>query len=126
MPPRHPRTGRLEAKAAFLQRFRISPSEFSASGLRWRDLEAIFADYSEWSNILPPQASSLAEMLRLCPEVHAAKSRVKKAENLIEKIIRRSIEENTPWANPRDYIDAVPDLIGLRALVLVSGAVAEG
>jgi ppGpp synthetase/RelA/SpoT-type nucleotidyltranferase len=109
----------LPGKANFLGKYRISAAEFDDSGLRWIDLQTIFADYSRWCAQLAPEAECLAAILRQCPEVHAAKSRAKKPESLIEKIIRKSVEKRAPWASPSNYVKVVPDLIGVRALHLI-------
>src|ERR1035441_10399289 len=110
---------RLPAKVQFLDKYKISAAEFRDSGLRWSDLQTIFADYSQWYTQLPLQAECLAAILRQCPEVHAAKSRAKKPDSLIEKIIRRSVKQRAPWATPSNYVKVVPDLIGIRALHLL-------
>ena len=119
MPPAPTQQHRLPGKAAFLAKYKISASEFRDTGLRWADLQAIFDDYSKLYEQLIPHVECLAAILRQCPAVHAAKSRVKKPESLVEKIVRRSVEKRSPWAAPFNYVKVVPDLMGIRALYLL-------
>lgn len=119
MPPTPAQQHRPPAKAQFLAQYKISPAEFSDSGLRWADLQTIFADYSQWWAQIPHQAECLAATLRQCPEVHAVRSRAKKPDNLLEKIIRRSVKQGAPWATPSNYVKVVPDLVGIRAIHLL-------
>src|ERR1035441_7900104 len=109
---------RLPQRGAFLAKYRISAREFSDSGLRWRDLEDIYQDYSTWCHLLAPHADCAAATLLLCPDVHASKRRIMKPPALIEKIIRKSIEGRSPWVTFSNYATEVPDFIGVRALYL--------
>jgi len=108
----------LSGKDSFLAKYKIKDQEFEDAGLNWNDLETIFKDYSSWHRNLLDEAENIAANLRKCPAVHAVRSRVKNPEKLIEKIIRRSIEDGSPWASSRNYIEKAPDLIGVRAIYL--------
>jgi putative GTP pyrophosphokinase len=108
----------LPPKDKFLKEHRIAKEDFLKDGLDWSDLKAIFRDYSKWHVELKPMAECLAAVLRECPGVHAVKSRVKAPEKLIAKVIRRSIRNGQPWATSTNFLRVVPDLIGIRALIL--------
>jgi ppGpp synthetase/RelA/SpoT-type nucleotidyltranferase len=105
-------------KGPFLRKFGFSLKDYASTGLRWSDLVAIFEDYCGRYAFLQKAADSMMGQISECPQVHAAKRRVKKPERLIEKIVRRSISEKRPWVTRSDYLRVVPDLIGLRALHL--------
>ena len=108
----------LGTRDGFLARYRIRLADYRKTGLAWRVLQAIYADYRSWHHELTPIANQLGETLRLAPKVVAFRSRVKDPEHLIEKIIRDSFENGRPSATPRNYRVAVKDLIGARALHL--------
>jgi GTP pyrophosphokinase len=111
-------SNRLLGKKDFLVKYKITNREFEKTDLKWPDLQAIFDDYSKLCNQLKENAEILAAELRQCPQIHATKSRTKKPESLIEKIIRKSVKNGSPWAFPSTYIRVVPDLIGIRGLYL--------
>lgn len=119
MPPQIASVHRLLARDEFLAKYQISNQEFVATGLQWAELKSVFEDYSGWCGQLPSLAEHFASTLRQCPAVHVAKSRAKSPEKLIEKIIRRSIEEGHRWASRANYIQRVPDLVGVRAIYLM-------
>lgn len=109
---------RLIKQGAFFKRFNVDSLDYKRSGLNWRMLEAIYADYSSWWDYLHPAALYVSNTLALESGVHAVSHRVKDPEHLIEKIIRRSKEKGSPWATLANYRNVVRDLIGVRALHL--------
>ena len=118
--PRHAPVHRLPPRDEFLVRYRISEQDYENTGLRWAELQSIFDDYHGWYDNLPKIAEGLSSILRRCPAVHVARCRAKNPEKLIAKIIRRSIEEESRWASRSNYVQVVPDLIGLRAIYLMN------
>jgi GTP pyrophosphokinase len=103
-------------KDVFLKKYRYSNTDFSRSGLDWDDLVKIHQSYLLRKVRLEPVASLIAGWLRLIPEAHTVLSRVKDPEHLIEKIVRYSIKNGQPYANPENYHSIIKDLTGARIL----------
>jgi putative GTP pyrophosphokinase len=112
---------KLLPQKAFLEKYDIEKSQFTATKIKWKDLEAIFEDYLKIKEALDHTGQSVVKIL-FTPEakdsgVHSVRYRVKDAHGLIEKIIRRKIE--TPSKknlSVSDYREEITDLIGVRAL----------
>lgn len=108
-------------QASFFKKYYIEQSSFDDLRLSWGEIEAIYEDYLVFSQRLKPVANSIAEILRKHPDIHTVKTRIKTPEHLIEKIIRKSVENSD---NPRfkitteSYKRLITDLIGIRILHL--------
>ena len=107
-------------KEAFLQSYNIDQAAFEQLDISWNELMIIYEDYSVFSDTLKPIANTIAELLRSHPDIHTVKSRIKKPEHLIEKIIRKSInKKDTEYKITIDnYKEMITDLIGIRVLHL--------
>jgi putative GTP pyrophosphokinase len=104
-------------KEEFLNKFSIEEDEIEKVNLDWDVLEQIFEHYSNCMDSLLPTANYVLECLRVIPEVHSLKMRLKDPEHLLEKIIRKRIEENI-IVSVEDYQSQITDLIGIRVLHL--------
>lgn len=105
-------------KESFLNKYRISNEDFSKTKLEWSNLMEIFEDYSKYKVDLEEPAIYLFNTLMKSPNVHSVRYRIKDSEHLIEKIIRKKIENKDSDINISNYKEVVTDLIGLRALHL--------
>lgn len=111
------------SKEALLQKYNISEEAFAASSIEWEDLEFIYNDFSTkvdtYKNIL---AEFQKEYLENISEqgIHSIRTRVKDAEHLIVKIIRKRQENFRKYQNlTRDnYEKFLTDLIGIRCFIL--------
>lgn len=108
----------ISSQAGFLTRYGITKKVFLSSGLDWRRLQVIYQDYFDQMPYLMAEAESLSRKLQLCPLIEAVSYRVKDPEHVIEKIIRKSASSGKPYATPATYLNAMTDLVGLRALLI--------
>ena len=105
-------------RKAFLNRFNLTEDQFSSAAISWEVLEEIHKRHISASGDLQTTANYLAEKLRQVPSVHSLKQRVKDPEHLIEKVIRKRIENPQLDITPENYGERLTDLIGIRALHL--------
>lgn len=108
----------LETKGNFLKKYNIAEKDFKKTKLKWVDLEAIYNDYESKIVFLNSVGQSISNTLQGQPSVHSVRFRVKDAEHLIEKIIRKVKEQPTRIINIANYETEITDLIGVRAIHL--------
>jgi GTP pyrophosphokinase len=105
-------------QSEFLANYRIDSDRFKAAGLQWNELTRIFEDYVSYQPSLEPVARYVTDCLRQVAAVHSIKIRLKDPEHVIEKIIRRKMEDPSLDICVANYKDTITDLIGIRALHL--------
>ncbi len=105
-------------QAEFLKKYNISKNDFVKTGLLWDNLEEIFNHFSVNRHIYEPAAKEIAERLVTSNTVHSVRYRIKDAEHLIEKIIRKKIEDPKREYTIDNYTEKIDDIIGVRALHL--------
>jgi len=109
---------------AFLKKFNIPPTLFQATEIKWETLEEIHKDYLKTQDFLQNTLNSIASKFLTNDAkdagVHSVRSRLKKPDSLIEKIIRKTIEEkkkgNKLSIDKKNYHNFINDLIGIRIL----------
>lgn len=110
----------LLPKRQFLTRYRILPADFIKTGLAWEDLVEIFNDYSSIKSKLQHSAKAIVDILfsKEAREngVHSVRYRIKDSNGLIEKIIRKKLEDPQREITLKNYREEITDLIGIRAL----------
>lgn len=102
----------------FFETYGISKEIFSKTGLKWDELQALWADYCNKLPELQAAGNMLIERLGQINEVHSLKVRIKDPDHLIEKIIRKKEKQPDRDINIETYLTNITDLIGLRALHL--------
>jgi putative GTP pyrophosphokinase len=102
----------------FLERHDIRRTEFDKTGLKDSDLDAIARDHESQRHQLTQVANYVANTLQQVAEVHSVKSRLKSADGLVAKIIRKRIETQDRIINIENYRTEITDLVGVRALHL--------
>ncbi|WP_144474185.1 RelA/SpoT domain-containing protein [Bacillus pumilus] len=102
----------------FLEKYSINEKEFKDTGIVWGDLESIFNDYTSCRGLLEYTGRTIAEILREHPDAHTVRMRIKDPEHLIEKLIRKKINNSGFSFSIDDYKTKITDLIGLRVLHL--------
>ncbi|SCM57643.1 RelA/SpoT domain-containing protein [Petrimonas mucosa] len=102
----------------FFVKYNIDEAAFQATELKWEDLEKIYEDYLKFKEELEPTAIMLFNKLMKSQKVHSVRYRIKDPEHLIEKIIRKKIEDKNSNLTLENYREELTDLIGLRALHL--------
>jgi len=105
-------------KNSFFERYSIDEDEFSKLGIGWGELMELYYDYSERAADYEDTARYLVGLMNKEKSIHTIKYRVKDKEHLIEKIIRKSIEDPEFCKTYKNYEKNVKDLIGVRALHL--------
>ncbi|AEA45094.1 RelA/SpoT domain-containing protein [Fluviicola taffensis] len=106
------------AKKEFLEKYNISDSEFKKSGAIWPELEAIYNHFDSIRHDFEPTARDIAERLLKVKSVHSVRYRIKESEHLIEKIIRKKLEDKKRVFTIENYVSEISDIIGVRALHL--------
>jgi putative GTP pyrophosphokinase len=104
----------------FLERNRIDQEVWNRAKIDWPTLHAIAADHEANSIKLEDWAEVIAKTIQKFNKVHSVRWRVKNAEHLIAKIIRKRSDENLKYADIalENYFEIVTDLVGVRALHL--------
>ncbi len=108
----------MENLSEFLVQFNIPQSDFESTGLDWDMLLKIKADYENFKLELTPPANYLIEAFHNVKTIHSVRFRIKNPTHLIEKIIRKKIDEPERVIDLTNYRTEITDLIGLRALHL--------
>lgn len=95
----------------------MSLDTIKEAGIEWQELAAIYEHYERTKTALLNVQDTVARSLGQCTAVHSVRSRVKSSSHLIEKIIRKTRDEDRviSFAN---YSDQITDRIGVRALHL--------
>jgi ppGpp synthetase/RelA/SpoT-type nucleotidyltranferase len=104
----------------FLERNLISQEDWEHSGLDWQLLKAIGSDHLARTPQLEETAEYFAKTLLRFNKVHSVRWRVKDAEHLVAKIVRKRVQQSAKYLDISidNYNDIVTDLIGVRALHL--------
>lgn len=109
------------AKNELLKKYNISEDEFEVADIKWEELEYIYKDFSEKrSSYEQKLAEFQKEFLMNISEngIHSIRTRVKDAEHLIVKIIRKRQENYKKYRtlDKDNYEKFLTDLIGIRCL----------
>lgn len=102
----------------FFVKYNIDEAAFKSTELKWEELETIYNSYLTFKEELEPTAIMLFNKLMKSQKVHSVRYRIKDPEHLIEKIIRKKIEDKNSNITLENYKEKLTDLIGLRALHL--------
>lgn len=111
-----------DKESDFLLRNRIPVDEWERSACSWSALQEIASDHENNFAALATTAEFVAKTIQGFSGVHSVRWRVKDTEHLIEKIIRKRLDEKTAEKykdiNKTNYVKIITDLIGVRALHL--------
>ena len=105
-------------KNSFFKKYNLEKDVLENSNLNWESLQEIYETHVNNIGKLESTAKYIADRLQPVPQVHSLKIRVKDPEHLIEKIIRKSLENTSLGIDANNYIEKITDLIGIRALHL--------
>jgi ppGpp synthetase/RelA/SpoT-type nucleotidyltranferase len=105
-------------KEYFLKKYEINPKDFNDAGLEWKELQKIYSDYVETKVEYEDPAKFIINKLMRNKTVHSVRYRIKSPEHLIEKIIRKRINDPARIISLENYQDEITDIIGIRALYL--------
>ncbi|MDQ3818409.1 MAG: GTP pyrophosphokinase [Acidobacteriota bacterium] len=104
--------------ATFFKKYNVQEDALEKTGLEWASLEAVHVNHTNDIPNLQPIANYIAESLRQVKEVHSLRIRIKDPEHLVEKIIRKKLDDPALVITPHNYKEHITDLIGVRALHL--------
>lgn len=96
----------------------INDEILNSSGLNWNDLEVIHSDYIGKKQNLENTAQMIANRLMKINNTHSVRYRIKDEDHLIEKIIRKCVENKDRKITLENYSVEITDLIGIRVLHL--------
>lgn len=111
-------------KEEFLEKYCISLKKFEEAELSWEELLEIVADYESRQRELEQVRKSFEDEFLQYKEreigLQSYHSRLKDSEHLMEKLIRKRIENYAKYKdlNVHNYNRYVTDLIGIRGLLL--------
>jgi putative GTP pyrophosphokinase len=109
---------KLIEKEAFFEKYNIDNKDFQKTSIKWNDLQKIHDDYLREIPKLESSAIYMFNNLMKTSHVHSVRYRIKNAEHVIEKIIRKRIKDPKQVITIDNYKSKLTDLIGLRALHL--------
>lgn len=105
----------------FLNKYPFVKDDVEKNNIDTIMLGDIYNDFLKIRDNYETQAEFISTILRNYSKVHSVKSRVKKPERLIEKIIRKTSERKSKYGDGfnftvDNYKDEINDLIGIRAI----------
>jgi len=102
----------------FFKKYNIDKEKFEGIGITKDELVEMHNDYIGRLDSLENAAAMIAQTLRGSNAIHSIKYRIKDPEHLIEKIIRKKIENPDREISLENYHTEITDLIGIRVLHL--------
>lgn len=105
-------------KVAFLKKYNIKEEKFNMTNLQWEKLMEIYDDFKSIAQELELAADFISNCLKKVELVHSVRQRIKEPEHLIEKIIRKKLENPDREVTLENYTEEITDLIGIRAIHL--------
>jgi len=104
----------------FLFRNRIQRDAWEATTLEWPSLQRIGVHHEAQADHLRESAELFARVIQKFDRIHSVRWRVKDAEHLLEKIVRKRIEKSSKYEalNEENYQEHITDLVGIRAIHL--------
>ena len=105
-------------KEAFLEKYNISEDDFNKTKLQWDNLMKIHDDFISMSEELQIVGDFISKCLNKVYAVHSIRQRIKNPEHLVEKIIRKKIDNPEREITLENYTEQITDLIGIRVIHL--------
>lgn len=108
-------------KEEFLIKHNISNEYLVENDISWENLTEIYNDFNKYRKSYETQADLIANILRGHHKVHSVKTRVKDAEHLIEKVIRKTEDRRKKYGQDfkftvDNYKEEITDLLGIRVI----------
>lgn len=105
----------------FLKKYGYNLDDFERSGLDWNELLVIKKDHESHLSELETVGGSLTNDMIRTECVHSVKYRIKDSEHLLEKILRKRLDDASFDCDITNYYTKITDLVGVRALHLFKG-----
>lgn len=105
---------------SFLTKARIESDVWERANIEWEKLQQIAADHETQIDQLGETAALFARVIQKFDKVHSVRWRVKDAEHLMEKIVRKRANSVGKYLaiDEHNYFEVITDLVGIRALHL--------
>ncbi|MVX62206.1 GTP pyrophosphokinase [Clostridium chromiireducens] len=105
----------------FLKKYPYAKEAISKNDININNLKEIYEDYIDYKSSYENQAEFIANILRAKRMVHSVKSRIKDANGLIEKVIRKTEDRRSKYGSDfeftvNNYKNEINDLIGIRVI----------
>lgn len=105
----------------FLAKYEYTKEIIKVNNINIENLVNIYEDYINYKDSYENQANFIANILRTENTIHSVKSRIKDAERLIEKIIRKTEDRKIKYGQDFEftiynYKNEINDLIGIRVI----------
>lgn len=108
----------LSDEKTFLKMYHLDEVEYNRTGLKWKELCAIYEAYLKEMPQYRMLESYFSDCLRTVANVHSVITRLKEPERLIEALIRRKMVNKELAVNSKNYNEIATDLIEIRVLHL--------
>ncbi|MFR8764486.1 MAG: hypothetical protein ACLVGC_11020 [Bacteroides uniformis] len=106
------------SQSEFLAKYNIKEDDYIKTNLDWTELERIYDKHIKDTPVLESYLQSLFSHFSRLSHVHSVRYRVKDAEHLIEKIIRKKMSDSSRNLSYETYFGEIDDLVGIRILHL--------
>lgn len=105
----------------FLLTYPYTKEIIEKNNINIENLVNIYKDYINYRYSYENQANFIANILRTENTIHSVKSRIKDADRLVEKIIRKTEDRKNKYGNDFEftidnYKNEINDLIGIRVI----------
>jgi|GEM_PF-127728 len=108
----------LISRESFLKKYNIDENKYYSANINWNEMIKIYDRYVNELTEYEPIELFIVSCFKKLEHVHSIRSRIKDPEHLIEKTIRRKIENANIDINENNYQLHITDLIGIRILHL--------
>lgn len=105
-------------KNDILSQLSLDEEEFRNLGLDWGELKKIEKDYEAIRPDLDAAGRFVIDRMIGSPAIHSLNYRLKAPDHLLEKIIRKRMQDPARVITLENYREKISDLIGVRALHL--------
>ncbi|MBI9097564.1 MAG: RelA/SpoT domain-containing protein [Spirochaetaceae bacterium] len=105
-------------KNDFYVKYNLSDEILENAGTNWTELKSIKKEYEKMQETLDAVGRFVVDQMISSPVIHSINYRLKNAEHLMEKIVRKKSEDKNRNINSENFREEIKDLIGIRALHL--------
>lgn len=105
-------------KNEFYSRYNLSDENLKEADISWSELKLIKKEYEEMEDTLDAVGRFVVDQMMGCNAIHSINYRLKNSDHLIEKVVRKKIENNSRNIDIKNFRNEIRDLVGIRALHL--------
>ncbi len=105
-------------KNDFYSRYNLSDEILKEGNISWSELKSIKKEYEKIEEILDAVGRFVVDQMISCNAIHSINYRLKDSDHLLEKIVRKKVENRDRSITDKNFRLEIRDLIGIRALHL--------